>query len=548
MATPEIRDIEQAVEHFLNQNRDNISFTLSQLTENVIHTLAVKGRKDQEYVEREAELILGASEDFILMGSNAYPKQAFFHGTRIRVVPTAFELEKNILFPGARFAPFCSPEIFYDEYQIREKGKDRDLETFELRVAFKDFAMPYLLLGRSGLIDALVAENDENRRLLRAASRIENTIPVLTVYDMTDFYREHGFQQGDSLILTVEDWQNCVFSMEYQAFSEMPDKNKQDQWLHAFEQALLQVCVRDSDYWEIPDQISHAYVIAYEQQHDLRHQPFMALEEYQLQMQELSIRKDNAEWLLVPADDLNEPGDFAFAEKQLQQKNKEADPAENPEPCHHQDCDCHDHHHHSDPHRAAVPESEVLDPEELKPDLFSASSGVLESMDAILTDLRAPVNEIEVIAMIQDALSNGEENFEAFRSRFMDFAGLNFVDEAQDTAFLNFLEDAWEINQEYFNPGIDSIKEPLRVRLLDLTRERIDTIVNLLEFYQGDVPADVAGKLKRIHRDILETLSLLNSDSQLPEDAAEQLELRVGDLEDQWDEFTESFGSRMGRN
>ena len=130
----------------------------------------------------------------------------------------------------------------------------------------------------------------------------------------------------------------------------------------------------------------------------------------------------------------------------------------------------------------------------------------------------------------------------------MDFANLEFVDEAQDVAFLNFLEDAWESNMEYFNPGIDCIKEPLRARLLDLTRERIDTVVTLLEFYQGDIPGNITSTLRRIHRDILETLSLLNNDSTLPEDAEEQLELRVGDLEDQWEDFTEYIAGEMNLN
>jgi len=47
--------------------------------------------------------------------------------------------------------------------------------------------------------------------------------------------------------------------------------------------------------------------------------------------------------------------------------------------------------------------------------------------------------------------------------------------------------------------------------------------------------------MKDFHARILNTLGLLNADRALPEgEEYEQLELRVGDIEDAWDELEES--------
>ena len=542
MAVPGIRDMETAVESFLDSEDGDRFFTLSELSSRIAKELgAVEDKEGVKAVERETELIIGSREDLLLSGDNVYPRKTFFRKTKFKIVPTAFELEKNLLFPGARFAPFCSPEIFHDAYKVMDNTSGASLPILSVQAAFRDFAMPSLLLGRSGLIDSLVAENDENRMRLRAASSIEHAILTLSAFDMTAFYREHRFQQGDALIATVEDWEQCVFSLEYRAYPDLPGKAKQDEWLHKFETALLQVCIHDTDYWEIPDQISYAYLNAYENHADLRQKPYLALEEYQLRMQEISIRKDGPDWLLVPGDDVRDPGsELDFARHRQEHENEKAS------------CSCQDHHGKHEhgtasschcSHDAAETEENLV--EDIHPEEFSVSSGVLDSLEAILQDVHAPVNEIEVCALIQDALANGEENFESFRSRLLDFLELKFADEAQETAFTNYLEDCWEIAREYFNPSIDQEKEPLRVRLLDLTRERIEAAVNLLDFFRNAVPEELAEDMRIIHRDIVETLSLLNTDARLPEGAEEQLELRVGDLEEAWEIFMEKMADRM---
>ena len=207
--------------------------------------------------------------------------------------------------------------------------------------------------------------------------------------------------------------------------------------------------------------------------------------------------------------------------------------------CHHhagEPCSCgHEHEDDADPGKSL----RTIDPD-ISPDGFAISTGTLESIDAILAELNAPVNSVELGAMIFDSLANGEEDFENFRSRTMDFLGLTFSDDAQETAFINFLEDSWEIAKEYFNPAEDAMRAPLRTRLLDLTRARIEYSLMLLEKNAGKkVPEKTANRIAAIHRNITETLAILNSSDRIDDDSRyEQLELRIGDIEDAWDDFT----------
>ena len=53
MSMPEIQDIENTVEQFLEQAENNGFFTISKLAEDVSRALAADGKKEKDYVERE---------------------------------------------------------------------------------------------------------------------------------------------------------------------------------------------------------------------------------------------------------------------------------------------------------------------------------------------------------------------------------------------------------------------------------------------------------------------------------------------------------------
>lgn len=531
--------IEETVENLLNTRfAESISFPEQELADAAKTALNAAGSKDDAHrVEKETELILRAHDDLFVSDGKVYPKNVFFRGMEFRVVPSAAELEKAVLFPGAAFIPFVSGELFTDDFELTDEDGEQ-LPAVSVSARFSEIAPAFMMLGHSGIIDHLSAESEENRMALKGASSLD-TVPVrVTAFDLSAFYRKHEFNEGDALVVTVKDWSNGEFSVRLQRGKEIPSEDRKKEFVHDFEQALTRVCETERDYMEISQQIAEAYLFAFEDGHDLRHRPELSLEEYRKRMNEIGIRRDGADWLLVPVDELDTPGQF---EQSLLKIRAEHD-AKIGEDGHH--CSCgHDHgHDHDHEHGHNEPET-TLDPD-ISPDKFSASAGTMESIDAILAELNAPVNSVELASMIYDAMANGEEQFEGFRARTMDFLDLKFADDAQECAFINFLEDNWEISKDYFNPHEDAFRAPLRTRLLDLTNDRIETSLQLLERYKKTgVPKETAEKLASIHRDIVETLSLLNSDVNLGEEEAyEDLELRVGDIEDAWDSFTESLG------
>lgn len=529
-----VNRIEETVENMLADRFGRLfSFPVSELAEAAVVALKPASDAERKRVEKETELILAAQNGYFYSDGRAYPKQEFFRGTMFKVTPTAFEIEKNVLLPGAGFIPFCnSDEIFTDEFVIKaENGKK--LSPVPVSTRFSRIAPAYMMLGNSGIIDYLSAESEENRLALFGARDLMCVDVNLTAFDVGEFYRENHFMDGDSILVTVEDWEKCIFRI--QVCKDEADDETKRKYVRDFECALLKVCEQERDYIEIPHQIAEAYLFAFENDTDLRKRPVLTLEEYRLRMNEIAIRRDGSEWLLVPVDDLDTPGQF---EQTLLRNRAEQDAK----------CSCgHDHRHeHEGPcscghdHKVEDPNAakRTLDPD-LDPNNFSISTGTLESLDDILAELNAPVNSVELGAMIYDAMSNGEEHFEGFRARLMDFMDLKFADDAQEVAFINFLEENWEIAAEYFSPAEDAKIAPLRTRLLDLTKARIDYSMALLERLNGQpVPEKTAKRLAAIHRDILDTLSLLNSDTRLDGDEQyEQLELRIGDIEDAWDDF-----------
>ena len=89
---------------------------------------------------------------------------------------------------------------------------------------------------------------------------------------------------------------------------------------------------------------------------------------------------------------------------------------------------------------------------------------------------------------------------------------------------------------------IEEAKTPLRTRLLELNVRRLELARTLVERYEkSKIPKKIVDQMKDFHARILNTLGLLNADRALPEgEEYEQLELRVGDLEDAWDALEES--------
>ena len=71
--------------------------------------------------------IIDYSGQFVLDNEFIYPKAHFLKDIPIRILPTEFELEHNILIPGHRILPFDPPRNKIDPIVIKYKGKKQDV-------------------------------------------------------------------------------------------------------------------------------------------------------------------------------------------------------------------------------------------------------------------------------------------------------------------------------------------------------------------------------------------------------------------------------------
>ena len=516
--------LEELVESFLETRSEAESFPVEELTAFCAANLPrpADDEPGRKRLNRDIELILeGHSSLFYRAGAGqCFNRGAFFQGARFKIRPSALEIKEGLLFYGARFAPFCSEDVFADEYNITDAGSDLKYQPLACPVQFGQIAKLFQMLGRSTMIDCIVADDAGNYQILQNTTAAEKARVKLTAFNFGAFYQKHKFSDGDAVIATVQNWNTGSFSVEYASQSSPDGHDAVSAWISDFEEGLIQAYEDYGEYLEIPDQIAHAYLCAFQQGHDLRQRPFLSLEEYPALMRDITIRRDGPEWTLVPVDEPSVSGGY----DNYMPEEDGSDDGRSPE------CSC-GHHHHDAPETGRPLQAED----------FSASSGRIDSLDHLLEDLSAPLDYTEIYAMIQDDLANGQESAGEFVRKLIDFMGVHFADDAQEAAFYNFVEECWEDASEHFDPVIEETKTPLRTRLLELNARRLELGRTLVERCRdSQIPKKIVARMKDFHAQILNTLGLLNADRSLPEGAEyEQLELRIGDMEDAWDEFEE---------
>ena len=518
--------LEELLESFLETRAEAESFAVSELNAFAAANLPETGKDERERkrLHRDIELLLeGNNALFYRAGDDVcFNRSAFFKGMQFKIRPSALEIKEGLLFYGARFAPFCSEDVFADEYNLVSAGSGLKYQPLTCPVLFGQIAKLFQMLGRSTMIDCIVADDAGNYQILQNTSSSEKALVKLTAFNFGAFYQKHGFTEGDAVIATVQNWRTGSFVVEYAPQSSLADQSGISAWISDFEEGLIQAYEDYGEYLEIPDQIAHAYLCAFQQGHDLRKRPFLSLEEYPALMRDITIRRDGPEWTLVPVDEPSVSGgyDDYMPEDEHDEEGHEH---------HGHECSC-GHHHDGD--GKANP---------LRAEDFSASSKRIDSLEHMLEDLSAPLDYTEIYAMIQDDLANGQESAEEFVRKLIDFMGVKFADDAQEAAFYNFVEDCWEEASEHFDPVIEETKTPLRTRMLELNARRLEMARILVDRYkESKIPKKLVDRMKDFHARILNTLGLLNADRSLPEGAEyEQLELRIGDIEDAWDEFEE---------
>ena len=494
--------------------------------------------REKDLFERVRTLIRDDHRVFEVEGHCAL-RTKFFNGARFKIIPSDLELMNGILLPGDRFEAFNPCELGSDEFRIFVPGANEPLRLTTIRSDFGKLAPYYLLLGHGGMLDTFAAESHDNYIRLRQAKNIRNTPLDVEAFHMHDFYLATNFRPGDMVILTVEDASEGRFSLEYRPSELDASRNDKLEWIEQYETALIEVWRRNYNYFTLTDQLAAGFFYAYTAGNDLLAHPSVSFDEFHRGMQEITLCNQDGETLIVPLDETNEPGGPQPIHEHEHDHEHEHE--------HGDSCGCGHHHDHHDHHGRVRGESRDGAPKDgdpvpgLSPEDFSASTGHLESLDAILSDVNAPIGYVELYAFTMEALANGTD-FNSFRASILDLIDKDFADDTQEVAFLNFLDENWEACSEAYHPGEDAPKAPIRSRLIELDNSRIAMTRAMLASADEEKLKRFTPRIKRLHRAIIDTLALLNNQADLPEGRErEDLEQRIEDLEDDWDAIAADF-------
>lgn len=454
----------------------------------------------------------------------------FFRGTEFLCKPREIELAKGILIPAARFEPFHPAELYPDELEISAKHSEEPFGLTEVRVNYGEISDLFLMLGPAGTMDMLIAESQENYDNMRRMGGLKDAMPVtLEAFDCSDFYRSVNFRNGDLIRCRIESWSEGKVTISHVPRVDSPAPREVNSWIDKFEAALTDVCRDYKDSLEIHEQLTFAYVYAAAFGNDVRRIPGPSVDLFQNMMQTISFRRDGSEWTLISNDMLEDSASPSPAEESAGGESASSRPPS-------ASCGC-GHNHDHGPETGK--DGGVFG--DLAPEDFSASQGTMESIEAILTEIHAPIQEIELQAYMMDAIANGADTFSEFARIHENLLKLVFTDEAQEAAYLNFVEELWELTFEHYGHNMDSLRAPLRARLLELTDARIELSAAVLARRNARLPHDLREQMVKLHKDVLDTLFVLDRDAVLEEEDIENLELRVGDIEDDFELISEKI-------
>ena len=410
-------------------------------------------------------------------------RSGFFRGKKFLITPDEWEIAQGVLFPGHRFVPFVSEEVFPSA--VRLIGEDGSPAAVKSAVLPLGTVFHYhILLGSEQIFDFMLADDPANAGLRKQAGRTDSV--TLSVFDLADFYRRHDFALGDALLCTVEDYSGGKVRFEYlpQARRRSEDREK---FVAALDAAAATVWAKFADYLDIPEQL--AWIMFFSKYTE--EIPGASLDEFMAASNRVQLRPEGDHAVLFVPDE------------------SEAED----ESGHHDHCGCgHDH----------APEL---------PAGLSLTDGDIDDPLKLLSEAGFPLSQYEVDGFMLDAIYGRESDFEGVRSRIFGHAEFDFADDVKQAVLLNYLEERFENLRDNYNRADDEPKAELRSQIMEAVSKRLDYLSALGAADEDPGPEEKAWmrRLAEISARLGEVLRLLDHPGFTPD----QHELdRLGDLID----------------
>ncbi len=189
-----------------------------------------------------------------------YYLPGFFKDAEFLVEPRREELDEQILFPGHRFMPFVDKTIHPSSIRLRWRGEDLPMKKVKRR--YEDLFIYHSLLGESGIMQYLLEDDQANIPDFTSGEIVTPSELTLSVFDMSSFYTETGFQAGDGIKMKVEDFSEGLLSLSRQPPARTrAEKSKIRKWSALFGEGI-QKAINDNGVDQIiEDELAVAFLL-----------------------------------------------------------------------------------------------------------------------------------------------------------------------------------------------------------------------------------------------------------------------------------------------
>ena len=480
------KKLDHDVNIFLNKSAG--AFT----ADNLIASLAYKFDSEEETESFKSRIVReldGNVELFKSRIKNEYQlKKIFFQNAEFCITPDKYEIEHGILFPGHRFSAFCAEEIFPSEVKFTETDSKKKSSLRDVSQKLEDIIKYHVLLGSEQIFDFLIAEDPANMKLLQG--KATGSQVKLKAFDLKNFYSKNDFEEGDAIAVKILDWTKGTFTFNYIPGNSRK-ANKVKQWIKNYSAAIDQTIDDYESYLEIPDQLSTAFFIG---GRELLTPEGASLDEFYRNNDHIEISMDNGHTILTRKSDIEQ-------DEELE-----------------------------------VPEDVMI------------SKGKTASIDEILAEIGIPMKTPELDAYMLDQCYRKELEFVDLFSRCFGNERLNFIDDAQENVFMNYIEDRWERFAERYNRHADELKAPVREKILETVEERLEWLqfLNSIDIPAAQLPEKDMKKLAEISLRLTTMLNMLNSDDySIDEDDVESVLDTVEKLAETQTQIIAQMGSFM---
>ncbi len=396
--------------------------------------------------------------------SHFSPKAVFMKGAEFCSTPSGTEIRKGFFVPGDVFSVFIPEGKDIQKVKLLYLNKGIELKSCPKKLSLAEFKSKFPF-------SSAISPKGKNTEI--------------SAFEMKDFYSKTGFEDGDTILFRVEDYDNMILSFRRKSAVERRDTRAIKKWCQKMENSMVKILEELGDFVGFREQIEEIFL----SEPDLLKNPPISFEEFLKASNSVSLVKHDGKNIL-------------WSNRVDQDESADA-----------------------------VDEG-----------MISISKGATGLMGDILEDIGLTILPDLIDSYIRDALFS-RLSLSSVNERLTAFAANPFADEAQRISFEMMMEDRWEQISESYQFNVDSVKGVFRRKLLDIYDSILSFVLDIEKkgILLSNVPEGDFKKFSFFLANLSDTIISLDEDgSEMNKDKIDKIEEIFKSFEE-IRKFTEEF-------